>query len=533
MTKDLIIALSLANLCMIRGWGYVFAFSPLSHYYMKYPSTINHFTAVMIIILLLAGILFIAITLARRSANPTIMKTARVVILVVLTIPLNEILLSINLSKQNYLSDALITLILLALSLAMIIYRRNRKSKLQYDIFQFLKKALLIMFAFLLFNISCAVWLLLNIEPSTFKDKPLSAVLNTDSMSHPRVLLLIFDEMSQYLVFDARPAKLELPQLDRFKNQSVYTCNSYPPGGETDISLPSLITGRMVSKSEPLKPDEMMITFEGENQPERWSTTPNLFSEAYELGINSSVIGWYHPYGRLFGGSLASCSWYPYDPYRKMNLAETLVVQVCISVDVIPFGRHLRLLSNIFTLEQQCRYNNYLDIKADTKKAVCNPDYGLIFVHWPVPHPPGIYDRESNDFRLKGGSYVDNLALVDKTLGEIRRSMEDAGTWENTTVIITSDHWWRDDVWSSKVLWTDEDEAISLVSGNDNRVPFLIKMAGQKDTVHYDQEFNTVVIHDLIIELLKNNLSEPEEVVNWINVNKVRYSIPDYKSSDK
>lgn len=529
--KDLIIALSLANLCMVRGWSYVsFTLSSSSHYYMKYPSTVNHFIAVMIVILLLSALFFAAATLARRSEIPTLMTAARVAFLLTLTIPVNGILSNYKLSAQNILNLVLIVFVLLVLVLVLI---KNPYRKISVDIFSFLKKALLIMSAFLLFNIFHAAWQLVRMDPTAFSDK-ISANLISSEVSHPRVLLLIFDEMSQGMVFGNRPADIELPEFDRFKNQSLYASNAYPPGGETDLSLPSIITGRSVTGFEPIKPDELMITFEGGHQPLEWSTIPNMFSKVHKMGLNTSVVGWYHPYGRLFGDTLTSCSWYPYGPFRQMSLIESFAVQIENLIDIIPFGKRLRLSNNIFVsdiLIQQGRYNNYLDIMKDTKEAVCNPVYGLILAHWPVPHPPGIFDRIKNEFRLEGGSYLDNLVLADQTLCELRRNMEDAGTWENTNIIITSDHWWRSDMWSTKLLWTEEDEIASFIGEKDHRVPFLIKMAGQKDSLIYNQEFNTVVIHDFVLAVLKNEISTPEEAANWLDNNKTSFSIPDYSSN--
>jgi hypothetical protein len=502
---------------------------------MKYPSVVSHFTAVMLIIFVLAALFFAAIALARRSGNPFVMMIARVVFILVLTIPVNGVLSNYSLSVQNSLFIPLIGLVLLALLLLVIIYRKKFQGKLKDDVFSFLKNTLLIMSAFLLFNIFNTAWQLIRMDPITFNDKQPAGTQSTGNLSHPRVLLLIFDEMSQDITFDTRPAGLELPELDRFKNQAVYANNAYPPGGETDISLPSIITGRIVPNFKPVKPDELMITLDGENLPVGWSTIPNIFSQAYELGINTSVVGWYHPYGRLFGDSMKGCSWHPYEPYRQMSFAESLTVQAENLVDIIPLGKHLRLSSNVIAsdlLIQEERHQTYLKILAETKTALNDPDNGLIMVHWPVPHPPGLYDRSKNEILLNGGSYLDNLALTDQTLGVLRQYMEDMGAWEKTTVIITSDHWWRKDLWRSKLLWTAEDETTSLNNGNDWRVPFLIKMAVQNEAVYYDQEFNTIVIHDLVLALLNNEFSGPEEVVNWINVNKSIYPIPEYCSSD-
>jgi len=96
-------------------------------------------------------------------------------------------------------------------------------------------------------------------------------------------------------------------------------------------------------------------------------------------------------------------------------------------------------------------------------------------------------------------SYLDNLVLTDHTLGELRRAMETAGTWENTTVLITSDHWWR------------------IRGKADHRVPFMLKLAGQKKPVVHEPAFNTVLTHDLLLALMEGELSDPDSVTGWLN----------------
>ena len=48
---------------------------------------------------------------------------------------------------------------------------------------------------------------------------------------------------------------------------------------------------------------------------------------------------------------------------------------------------------------------------------------GFVFIHLPVPHPPGIYDRRPGHQRVTG-TYIDNLALADRTLAELMEYSE-------------------------------------------------------------------------------------------------------------
>ena len=42
------------------------------------------------------------------------------------------------------------------------------------------------------------------------------------------------------------------------------------------------------------------------------------------------------------------------------------------------------------------------------------------FLHMPIPHPPGIYDRTTHQLSSHG-DYLDNLVLADETLGALMK----------------------------------------------------------------------------------------------------------------
>jgi arylsulfatase A-like enzyme len=131
-------------------------------------------------------------------------------------------------------------------------------------------------------------------------------------------------------------------------------------------------------------------------------------------------------------------------------------------------------------------------------------DFDLILLHWPIPHRPGIYSRSRDDFDDSGrGTYVDNLALVDRTLRELRQALEKAGVWDSTTTLLSADHW---------------DRYSMQVDGKiDHRVPFLLKLAGQTTRLDYYRRFDTVATHDLILSILSGELQDPESVARWLD----------------
>lgn len=132
---------------------------------------------------------------------------------------------------------------------------------------------------------------------------------------------------------------------------------------------------------------------------------------------------------------------------------------------------------------------------------------GLVLVHWPVPHTPGIYDREHRELTTAGdSSYVDNIELADRSFAELRAAMERVGTWNDTSVLVTADHSWRYPPGGPSAV--------------DVRVPFILKLAGRRERLRYARPFNTVVTHDLLISLLARDLQTAGDVGRWLDARR-------------
>jgi hypothetical protein len=102
-------------------------------------------------------------------------------------------------------------------------------------------------------------------------------------------------------------------------------------------------------------------------------------------------------------------------------------------------------------------------------------------------------------------------------MADIRHAMESNGTWDTTVVLVTSDHWWRDSLWKKHKTWTAEDEAAS--GGEvDRRVPFILKMSGSGEKgAAFDAPFNTILTHDLVLSILRGEVSDTKGAVEWLN----------------
>jgi len=537
--KDVILAISLSNLCFITAWrALLFPSSFFYYYHQKNLPPTTEYLALLLDVVLLAAIFFLGIVLTRRSQSEWVKKCSRVLFILILSVPLYGVLMELDHPSvrkvmlsivsddeaKRILSSTGLTVCLFALVIMLL--RMQRACKIAVS-------AILILAPLVPLTFSQAVLTAIKYRHAGNDQTPAAVV--PQSGSRPRVLWLIFDELDFRTAFDKRPESVALPELDRLAAESLVGVNAYPPAGETFLTLPALITGRLVSYAERRGPDELLVRFGDDSAPVSWRSQPNVFSRAREAGFNTALLGWYHPYCRILGPHLTKCSWEGKSQLWEINtdanarfspppdagyLRERMYRHAVLAARAIPLwnvvfkqrshggavlGRKLSVFESI--------YRQALDAASD-------PEMGLVMVHWPIPHPPSIYDRASNRISVSSEhSYLDNLALVDRTLGEIRRSMEEKGVWDTTVVLVTSDHWWRTDYWKVHPGWTEEDQANSEAT-LDRRIPFILKMAGGKDGISYEPPFNTVLTHDLLLAVLRGEVSDTKGAAAWLDRNR-------------
>ena len=142
----------------------------------------------------------------------------------------------------------------------------------------------------------------------------------------------------------------------------------------------------------------------------------------------------------------------------------------------------------------------------------------MLLLHFGVPHGPAIYNLTKASLSAgKDATYLGNIALVDRTLGEIRQALEQAGTWDSTTILLTSDHPLRVGLWP-----TFYGGGLPAHVQQSNRVPFLLKMAGEKQGVEYPRAMQTVVTKDLLLDVLNRKITTAEQVAAWLDTHPPR-----------
>jgi hypothetical protein len=359
----------------------------------------------------------------------------------------------------------------------------------------------------------------LRYPSSAFLDGPLAPRL--PSSTGPRVIWIIFDEMSQNQAFTYRPAGLSLPHLDEMRAHGFYGTAAAAPGGSTETSLPALTIGEIVTAARIAGPAQYMLRTASRPAPFSWTSAVNVFDQARLLGANSALVGWFHPYGRLLNRSLVSCYWanVPFlpgveEPEAPLPLLCAMAQRPPRQLSVVPLVGHFEPFSPRH-IDAAERGRRFLALARHAREVVADPSIRLALLHLPVPHPPGFYDRVRGEIGTRASStYIDNLALADRTLGDLYRAIASAGLAGSTIVLVSADHGWRRG-WHAEPGWTAEEEA-AFGHRNNMGVPFLVRFPVGEPAVVYDRPFNTVLTARLILDALAGRLTASSQLPEWI-----------------
>ena len=324
--------------------------------------------------------------------------------------------------------------------------------------------------------------------------RQLAGRIHASSPAPIRFVWIIYDEADwRYLDPLTRPPGLQLPELDRMMSESVWADNAIQSGIQTASAIPSLMYGQPVEVGL-FHGTGRLITAEDPPKVLDWLKESNVFSWARSQGFDETIVGWYLPYCRVFASELSDCYWEPIDT-RVRGFEPSLKTSL------------LSVLRSLWPLEDRQRHLlRYRRLLRESIEDATDPTLSLVMLHLPLPHEPVIYDRYSGKltiFNFRKDWYIDNLALGDRMLADIRRAMEQAGLWDRTNVLVTSDHALR---W-----YTDWNE------GSSPRIPYIVKLAGQKRGLEYHNRFHTLLTRDLIQACLLGQLRTSDDLVAWLD----------------
>lgn len=488
-TRDAVLALSISHFCFIQSW-HGLLFERDFGYYNRIPVNRASLAALLINIFGLAVVLWLAGRSARRWNVRGLWIAAHVAVCALALVPLNFARTHFwHLTGAKFgalLKEPLMIAVVLA-GVAALIWLHRYAARAVMVIYIILSPAVL-------FTAGKCAWWMVAPPPAVVEAKGGSAG-RLALPGEPRIVWILLDELDQRIGFEARPAGIEMPELSRFYWEGLRATNAFPPGGSTLYSLPSLTIGREVRHARPASASELALTLAGMSGAVGWSRTENVFARARALGFTTALVGWYHPYGRVLGRDLDRCEWGAYPPFeeeRGFTVGEAMRNQMAA---VLSQFQQRRLHIELFR-----------EAQAASLSFLTNAPAGLTLLHLPVPHHPGIYDPKRDELTVwnyaRQRGYLENLTLADRLFGQLRRAMEQAGTWDTAWVLVSSDHWWR--------------EATTI----DHRVPFILKGPGQNEAMLYGQRFNTMVTYHLVLSVLKGEVTNLAQMPQWLDTHR-------------
>ena len=329
---------------------------------------------------------------------------------------------------------------------------------------------------------------------------------------HPKIVWIVFDELSYDQLFEHRAHDLTLPSFDRLRNESALYTDVQPAGYKTVKVVPSLLTGRLIDDIKYRFSNKQMVHYADTGRWDQLEGAGTIFSDARKSGWRTAVVGWYNPYCTVYGDALDSCYWAYEDPLGIDTAQGTSYwnnVQRPLKEIVT------QIYSPELEREQVCdfgvvqRVKSYLDLIERAQEVLEGDQADFVFLHLPVPHPPAIWDRLNDQFDNKcENSYVSSLALADHTLGKIVTVLQQSPRWADTTVVVQGDHSWRINLWNSMAGWTDEDDQASR-DEFDPRPAVLIHNAGQMQQETDGRALSLLFVHDALEDVLQGKTVQP------------------------
>jgi hypothetical protein len=516
--SDWLVAFSLANLVFLRCWEELLSPEVTRIYWLKGSVAPIQYVSVMLDVILL-GAVFYAVLEGVRKESRTAHRVLVLLGLLVLGSLVNSLrTLVANPGTSLFLRFVeqrapVIGIVIAIILVAALVFGGVRALLPVY-------RLLILLSPFLLFTFGQAAYRIANFDPNAVHDGPMAKRLPAKPSGSPRVVWVIFDEWDQELTFPERPSRIQLPELDRLRATGFSASNAIRPNLYTDWSMPALATGIPVQDIHPSSADELTMIPRGSTSSLRWSEQANVFRDARNLGFNTAVVAWAIPYCRVLKNDLTDCWWWSgsnqYNsvgqtlPEMLINRPRSLFENVYRS----PFGQSLSTKRHIWVTG---------NVVAKSLEVARDPSIGLALLHMPVPHPPYFYKASTgkSDFgdqmltglpRQNQNGYVDALALTDQIVGKLRRDMEDAGTWDNTTLIFSADHPYRHRV-------SLDGHPVSM------RVPFLVKMAGPASPLRYDTPFSALLTRKLIGAILSGELKTACDLPRWFDAHRGEYPV--------
>lgn len=323
------------------------------------------------------------------------------------------------------------------------------------------------------------------------------------------VYIFIFDAWSHRLTFADGGLTSEFAQLRETEEDFYVFEEAHSPHSWTLVSIPRLIYGRednLVVKAGRVRFRE---------DPTRYAEAlPSIFTTAREHGYRTYMVGWSMPYEALLGSSVDYVRSVP-EPVMagESSWRKLMSFYWRNAIKILPAGivRRSPLTNRGIEICRRHVYNTERLTSLSFRILDEPHDAQFAVFHLPVPHSPFCYNRSGIKSRVEGAA-VDVVvsarrqhAYVDSLIAEFVDRLRHHGKYENSTIVLTSDHTWRE----------DPDLPQPLPEVVATRIPLLIKTARQRAGVRIYSPFSTLRLGEVLKALHRGDAYLPEIVERY------------------
>jgi hypothetical protein len=329
----------------------------------------------------------------------------------------------------------------------------------------------------------------------------------------PRIVWVLFDELSYDQVFDHRQPNVELPAFTALRQESVSFSQLVPMGDQTELVIPSLFLGRPIIQVKSNRQGAMLWVSKPEMSWESFRSEDTVFAVAQRQSWGTGVAGWYNPYCRILATVLDRCYWTHREfafggRFNRISSQRSVWGNARDGLPLIPqienAWRH--------TPPNQSHRVDYRNVLREAKSLISDENIRFAFIHLPVPHPPGIFADPTQRIG-ETEDYLGNLILADQALAQLRAAIAKTSAASDTIFIVSSDHSWRVSTWRGAPGWTNAEERATGGGAFDPRPVLMVRFPGQNTPEQVDRPQSEMIVHDLLLDLIAGKVRTPEE---WI-----------------
>jgi len=498
VVKKLCQCLGLASLILVMNYGDLLGGG--ADVRMHVPFKLTGIAAAQLMDILFLGVVLFAILLPLSRTR--IYRWVKLVLAVVVP---PYLIWRMQALLPDVMSDGLVPIILAvwAAVLLLLLLRFRRAYNVVMRVGDFIG---IFFAAFALFSLVQLLWVM-RWKPGPYEQRASwhAAGVAQPPRKHSLLVWVVFDELSYDQVFEHRAHDLALPHFDALKQISTVFTNVQPVGYKTVKIIPSLLTGKVIDDYRFRFNNSFVVHEDGTHgwQPVRGSNS--IFGDAQSAGWRTAAVGWYNPYCTIYGDAIDDCYFMNLDRIDGlMSQRDTFVKNTWSPMEQIV--REIRAPAKAdrrgCNYDVKQRLSTDLDLQDHWTELLKTDQADFVFLHLSVPHSPNVWSRMKDDYtQMCDSSYLDNLALADRMLGQMLQMLQSSPRWKDTTLIVQGDHGWRIGLWNWLPSWTDEDDAASR-GVFDPRPALLIHQAGQTQAQSVSTLWPLLNVHGVVEETI-------------------------------